>query len=63
MVLFPLFEPRVNVFIPFGVAAMAVGLHTWSPPRDPPPRDDEPAPVPVASTMLSPSGGSPSEMQ
>jgi len=29
MVLFPLFEPSVNVFIPFGVAAMGVGLYTW----------------------------------
>jgi UDP-GlcNAc:undecaprenyl-phosphate GlcNAc-1-phosphate transferase len=29
MVLYPLFEPRDNVFIPFGVAAMGVGLYTW----------------------------------
>ncbi len=28
-VLFPLFEPRVNVFIPFGVALLLVGLLTW----------------------------------
>lgn len=30
MVLFPLFAPtQVNVFIPFGVAAMGVALYTW----------------------------------
>ena len=29
MVLFPLFDPKVNVFIPVGVAAMGVGLYTW----------------------------------
>jgi len=29
MVLFPLFVPSVNVFIPFGVAAMGVILYTW----------------------------------
>ena len=28
MVLFPLFVQQVNVFIPFGVAAMGVGLYT-----------------------------------
>jgi UDP-GlcNAc:undecaprenyl-phosphate/decaprenyl-phosphate GlcNAc-1-phosphate transferase len=28
-VLFPIFEPRVNVFIPFGVAVMLIGLFTW----------------------------------
>ncbi len=28
-VLFPLFEPRVNVFIPFGVALLVIGLVTW----------------------------------
>ncbi len=28
-VLFPLFEPRVNVFIPFGVALLVIGLITW----------------------------------
>lgn len=28
-VLFPLFLPRVNVFIPFGVGFLAVALYTW----------------------------------
>ena len=28
-VLFSIFEPRVNVFIPFGVAVMLIGLFTW----------------------------------
>ncbi len=28
-VLFPIFEPRVNVFIPFGVAVMLIALLTW----------------------------------
>jgi UDP-GlcNAc:undecaprenyl-phosphate GlcNAc-1-phosphate transferase len=28
-VLFPLFLPRVNVFIPFGVALLAIALFTW----------------------------------
>jgi UDP-GlcNAc:undecaprenyl-phosphate/decaprenyl-phosphate GlcNAc-1-phosphate transferase len=28
-VLFPLFEPRVNVFIPLGVAVLLIGLFTW----------------------------------
>lgn len=28
-VLFPIFEPRVNVFIPFGMAVMLIGLFTW----------------------------------
>ena len=28
-VLFPIFEPRVNVFIPFGVAVLLIGLLTW----------------------------------
>ncbi|MBW4077285.1 MAG: undecaprenyl/decaprenyl-phosphate alpha-N-acetylglucosaminyl 1-phosphate transferase [Acidobacteria bacterium] len=28
-VLFPIFEPRVNVFIPFGVAVMLIALFTW----------------------------------
>jgi UDP-GlcNAc:undecaprenyl-phosphate GlcNAc-1-phosphate transferase len=31
-VLFPLFEPRFNVFIPVGVAVLVVGLFTWSSP-------------------------------
>lgn len=29
MVLYPLFVPRVNVFIPFGVLIMGAGLYTW----------------------------------
>jgi UDP-GlcNAc:undecaprenyl-phosphate GlcNAc-1-phosphate transferase len=29
IVLLPLFDPRANVFIPVGVAAMGVGLYTW----------------------------------
>ena len=28
-VLFPLFVPQVNAFIPFGAAALGVGLYTW----------------------------------
>jgi UDP-GlcNAc:undecaprenyl-phosphate GlcNAc-1-phosphate transferase len=28
-VLFPLFWPKVNVFIPFGVAVLAIALYTW----------------------------------
>ncbi|MHB8827676.1 MAG: glycosyltransferase family 4 protein, partial [Acidimicrobiales bacterium] len=28
-VLFPLFEPAINVFIPIGVALMLVALFTW----------------------------------
>ena len=28
-VLFPLFEPSVNVFLPFGVAILLIGLLTW----------------------------------
>ncbi|MGC1418630.1 MAG: MraY family glycosyltransferase [Acidimicrobiales bacterium] len=31
-VLFPLFEPRFNVFIPVGVAVLVAGLFTWSGP-------------------------------
>jgi UDP-GlcNAc:undecaprenyl-phosphate GlcNAc-1-phosphate transferase len=31
-VLFPLFEPRFNVFIPLGVAVLVVGLFSWSSP-------------------------------
>lgn len=33
MVLFPLYDPRLNVFIPFGVAAMGVALYTWFHPQ------------------------------
>ena len=60
MILFPLYEPGVNVFIPVGVAAMAVGLYTWFHPGLKRNATDEPlpAPVPVAS-----SGGFPTEMQ
>jgi hypothetical protein len=58
MVLFPLFAPpRVNVFIPFGVAAMGIGLYTWFHPglrrADP---EDVPA-TPVASTSIGDSRG------
>ncbi len=28
-VLFPLFDPRFNVFIPLGVAVLLIGLLTW----------------------------------
>jgi UDP-GlcNAc:undecaprenyl-phosphate GlcNAc-1-phosphate transferase len=31
-VLFPLFEPRFNVFIPVGVAVLVIGLFIWSSP-------------------------------
>jgi UDP-GlcNAc:undecaprenyl-phosphate GlcNAc-1-phosphate transferase len=31
-VLFPLFEPRFNVFIPVGVALLVIGLFFWSSP-------------------------------
>jgi UDP-GlcNAc:undecaprenyl-phosphate GlcNAc-1-phosphate transferase len=31
-VLFPLFEPRFNVFIPVGVVVLVIGLFTWSSP-------------------------------
>jgi len=31
-VLFPLFEPRFNVFIPLGVAVLVLGLFSWSTP-------------------------------
>jgi UDP-GlcNAc:undecaprenyl-phosphate GlcNAc-1-phosphate transferase len=30
IVLFPLFEPRFNVFIPVGVVVLVIGLFTWS---------------------------------
>ena len=29
MILFPLYEPGVTVFIPVGVVGMAVALYTW----------------------------------
>ena len=63
MVLFPLFAPtQVNVFIPFGVAAMGVGLYTWFHPglrRTEPEAEDVPA-TPVATTSI---GGPRREMQ
>ncbi len=31
-VLFPLFEPRTNVFLPLGIAVLLIGLFTWSSP-------------------------------
>jgi UDP-GlcNAc:undecaprenyl-phosphate/decaprenyl-phosphate GlcNAc-1-phosphate transferase len=52
-VLFPLFWPRVNVFIPFGVALFAIALYTWfhpslrplpNEPAEPPEPTDETAP-------------------
>jgi len=43
-VLFPLFLPKVNVFIPFGVAFLAIALFTWFHPGLQPHGDDEPAP-------------------
>jgi UDP-GlcNAc:undecaprenyl-phosphate GlcNAc-1-phosphate transferase len=57
MVLFPLYEEKVNVFIPFGVAAMGVGLYTWFHPglrRNAP---EPAAPVPVASSSGGPRQG------
>jgi UDP-GlcNAc:undecaprenyl-phosphate/decaprenyl-phosphate GlcNAc-1-phosphate transferase len=59
MILFPLYEPGVNVFIPVGVAGMAVALYTWFHPGLKRNAMDEPAPTPVASS----SGGFPREMQ
>ncbi len=41
-VLFPLFLPKVNVFIPFGVAFLAIALFTWFHPGLQPHGDDEP---------------------
>jgi UDP-GlcNAc:undecaprenyl-phosphate GlcNAc-1-phosphate transferase len=58
MVLFPLFEPRVNVFIPFGVAAMGVGLYTWFHPglrraeHDEPPEETATASIGGSATKL-----------
>jgi UDP-GlcNAc:undecaprenyl-phosphate/decaprenyl-phosphate GlcNAc-1-phosphate transferase len=48
-VLFPLFFTSVNVFIPFGVGLMAIGLYTWfhpglktmTPELEPEPEDEE----------------------
>jgi UDP-GlcNAc:undecaprenyl-phosphate GlcNAc-1-phosphate transferase len=65
-VLFPLFIPRVNTFIPVGAAALGVGLYTLFHPglrrREP----DEPVPVPsgpgrpmVARTNGAPPNGGP----
>ena len=49
-VLFPLFAPRVNFLIPFGVALLMVALYTWfhpglRGPLDTTPVNTEPAPV------------------
>jgi UDP-GlcNAc:undecaprenyl-phosphate/decaprenyl-phosphate GlcNAc-1-phosphate transferase len=60
MILFPLYEPRVNVFIPVGVAAMAVALYTWFHPGLKRNATDDVPPAPVASSS---SGGLPGEMQ
>jgi UDP-GlcNAc:undecaprenyl-phosphate GlcNAc-1-phosphate transferase len=60
MVLFPLFEPGVNVFIPVGVAAMGVALYTWFHPGLRRNRVDDPVPVAVAPP--APSGGPGGEM-
>ncbi|HEV3329132.1 MAG TPA: MraY family glycosyltransferase [Acidimicrobiales bacterium] len=59
MILFPLYEPGVNVFIPVGVAGMAVALYTWFHPGLKRNAVDEPVVTPVASS----SGGFPREMQ
>lgn len=51
-VLFPLFLPRVNVFIPFGVAVLAVALFTWFHPglrTTPPESERTPERVPDTS--------------
>ena len=44
-VLFPLFFPKINVFIPFGVALMLIALYTWFHPglRQSSEASDEPA--------------------
>jgi len=60
MILFPLYEPRVNVFIPVGVAAMGVALYTWFHPGLKRNATNDPPPAPVASSS---SGGFPKEMQ
>jgi UDP-GlcNAc:undecaprenyl-phosphate GlcNAc-1-phosphate transferase len=57
MVLFPLYEEKVNVFIPFGVAAMGVGLYTWFHPGIRRGAQDHGAPVPVASSSGGPGQG------
>ena len=55
MILFPLWEPGVTVFIPVGVAGMAVALYTWFHPGLRRNAVDDAAPTPVASS----SGGPP----
>jgi hypothetical protein len=57
MVLFPLYEEKVNVFIPFGVAAMGVGLYTWFHPGIRRGSQESAAPVPVASSSGGPGQG------
>jgi UDP-GlcNAc:undecaprenyl-phosphate GlcNAc-1-phosphate transferase len=59
MVLFPLYDTSVNVFIPFAVPAMGVALYTWFHPGIRRNAADETA-VPVASSSIGSSGG---EMQ
>jgi UDP-GlcNAc:undecaprenyl-phosphate GlcNAc-1-phosphate transferase len=49
-VLFPLFWPKVNVFIPFGVALMAIALFTWFHPGLQPHTSDAPE-EPVDSSI------------
>jgi UDP-GlcNAc:undecaprenyl-phosphate GlcNAc-1-phosphate transferase len=57
MVLFPLYEEKVNVFIPFGVAAMGVGLYTGFHPGVRRNVQEPEAPLPAASS----SSGGPSQ--
>lgn len=63
-VLFPLYVHRVNAFIPFGCAALAVGLYTWFHPdirhRAEPVRSSAAAPSPGDSPAAGgPLGGKP----
>ena len=60
MVLFPLYDTSVNVFIPFAVPVMGVGLYTWFHPGLRRNAADEPPAVPVASSSTGSSRG---EMQ
>jgi UDP-GlcNAc:undecaprenyl-phosphate GlcNAc-1-phosphate transferase len=57
MVLFPLYEEKVNVFIPFGVAAMGVGLYTWFHPGIRRGAQEPSVAVPVASSSGGPGQG------
>jgi UDP-GlcNAc:undecaprenyl-phosphate GlcNAc-1-phosphate transferase len=56
MVLYPLYEPGVNVFIPFGALILGVALYTWFHPGLRRNQTDEAPAAPVASTS-APSGG------